>query len=103
MGDVFVFFTTQGSIIGELVESLDISGDHVTLKSPAFLVNQGTSVQFVPVDSLVEGSEFKLLAKSLLFVGGHVPIKSIEEKYREIFGAGIQIVPSMSGIQLTGR
>lgn len=102
MGEICVFFTTQGSIIGELVESLEGYGDSVTLKSPAFLINQGTSVQFVPVDSLVEGKEFKLLDKSLLFAGGHPPIKSIEEKYREIFGAGIQIAQAMPKI-ITGR
>ena len=43
MNEVVMLFTLQGQIIGELVQELTIRGG-VTLKNPALVMNQGTSV-----------------------------------------------------------
>lgn len=94
MNEICIFFTAQGQLIGEVVEDFIDDGIH-RLKNPAILINQGTSAQFIPLASFVEAEVFELHADQLLFRNKFTPIIPVVNKYREIFGSGIQIANVM--------
>lgn len=97
--NIRVFIAQQGQIIGEVVDEYT-SGDRpvrIRLRNAAVLVANGTSVQFVPLGQFVADKEFDLNPEALLMTNSFEPITQIANKYREIFGSGIQVVNSFAG------
>lgn len=94
--DVVVFFTIQGQIICQIDETASESpySDTITIRNPALLLQQNTSVQFVPLGHMVKDKDFELATSSLLFKNPSVPVPEVESKYREIFGS-IQVTSVM--------
>ena len=102
MNEVVMLFTLQGQIIGELVPQLTIRGG-VTLKNPALVMNQGTSVSFFPMTQFVDENEVLIPDDKMLFAGTFTPKQQMQNEYRRMFGAGIEItllsaIPAGSGL-----
>lgn len=95
--NIRTFFLAQGQLIGDVVDEQSSGGKltRVRVRNPAVIVNNGQSFQFVPLAQTVEDKEFDLNPNQLLMDGSYEPIVPIANKYREIFGSGIQVVGAM--------
>ena len=94
MNEVVMLFTLQGQIIGELVPQLTNRGG-VTLKNPALVMNQGTSVSFFPMTQFVDENEVLISDDKMLFAGTFTPKQQMQNEYRRMFGAGIEIATTL--------
>ncbi len=94
MNEVVMLFTLQGQIIGELVPEL-ISRGGVKIKNPALVMNQGTSVSFFPMMQFVDENEVLIPEDKMLFDGTFTPKQQMQNEYRRMFGAGIEIATAL--------
>ena len=96
--NIRIFMTQQGQIIGEVVDEYESGGVpvRIRLRNAAALGINGQNVQFVPLGQFVEDKEFDLNPDMLLMRNSFEPVTQLANKYRELFGSGIQVVSSMN-------
>lgn len=94
MNEVVMLFTLQGQVIGEVIPQLTHRGG-VTLKNPALVMNQGTSVSFFPMTQFIEEDEVLIPDDKMLFDGTFTPKPQMMNEYRRMFGSGIEIATTL--------
>jgi hypothetical protein len=95
MGEIVSVFTLQGQVIGEKVDRMEYLPLGVKLRNPVLIINQGPSVSFFAMTQFVDEDEVLILNDKLVFDGTYTPKSKLQDEYRRMFGAGIEIAQQL--------